>query len=468
MEVTPKTRLQVRLQNIIFVVLFLTVIGLLAWLGQRYNYEADWTATGRNTLSEATIKLLQRIPDPVEIIAFARESNLVPTRKNIEELISRYQKHKSDIHIRYINPDTEPDKTREYQITVDGELVVSYQNRSEHIQRLSEESLTNTLQRLLRSGEKHIVFLAGHGERKPQGKANHDYGKFIEHLQSKGIKASTLILNDSPKIPDDTAALVIAGPQLDYLPGEVKLIQNYLARGGNLLWLHDPGKLYGLQPLLKTLGLSFVKGTIVDPTTQLLGISDPSFALVANYDYASHPITRDFNFMTIFPRAVGIKIVDKKAYHATPFLQTVPRSWSETAKLEGVIDFNDGKDIAGPLNIGIALTRGLNNGKRDKKEKNDEEADKPLATQRIVVLGDGDFLSNAYLGNQGNQDLGYNIINWLNHDDTFIDIPIQTSPDTELMLESTTWSVLGLLFLFGLPLLLLGYGIFIWWKRRKP
>lgn len=467
MEVTPKTRLQVRIQNIVFVVLFLTVIGLLAWLGQRYSYEADWTATGRNTLSEATIKLLQRIPDPVEIIAFARESNLVPTRKNIAELISRYQKHKSDIHIRYINPDTEPDKTREYKITVDGELVVSYHHRSEHIQRLSEESLTNTLQRLLRSGEKHIVFLAGHGERNPQGKANHDYGQFISHLKSKGIKASTLILNDSPKIPDDTAALVIAGPQLDYLPGEVKLIQDYLAAGGNLLWLHDPGKLYGLQPLLNTLGLSFVKGTIVDPTTQLLGINDPSFALVADYGHSTLPITRDFNFMTIFPRAVGIKITDNKTYHAIPFLQTVPRSWSETSKLEGVINFDKGKDIPGPLNIGVALTRELQDSNPD-KEKADKQTNQPVPTQRIVVLGDGDFLSNAYLGNQGNQDLGYNIINWLSHDDTFIDIPVQTAPDTELVLDSTTWSILGLLFLFGLPLLLLGYGIFIWWKRRKP
>jgi ABC-type uncharacterized transport system involved in gliding motility auxiliary subunit len=467
MEVTPKTRLQVRIQNIVFVVLFLTVIGLLAWLGQRYSYEADWTATGRNTLSEATIKLLQRIPDPVEIIAFARESNLVPTRKNIAELISRYQKHKSDIHIRYINPDTEPDKTREYKITVDGELVVSYHNRSEHIQRLSEESLTNTLQRLLRSGEKHIVFLAGHGERNPQGKANHDYGQFTGHLQSKGIKASTLILNDSPKIPDDTAALVIAGPQLEYLPGEVKLIQDYLAAGGNLLWLHDPGKLYGLQPLLKTLGLSFVKGTIVDPTTQLLGINDPSFALVADYGHSTLPITRDFNFMTIFPRAAGIEITDNKTYHAIPFLQTVPRSWSETSKLEGVINFDKGKDISGPLNIGVALTRELHDSTSN-KDKADKQKDQPVPTQRIVVLGDGDFLSNAYLGNQGNQDLGYNIINWLSHDDTFIDIPDQTAPDSELVLDSTTWSILGLLFLFGLPLLLLGYGIFIWWKRRKP
>ncbi|MGM0680002.1 MAG: GldG family protein, partial [Pseudomonadota bacterium] len=323
---------------------------------------------------------------------------------------------------------------------------------------LNEESLTNTLQQLLRSGEKHLVFISGHGERQPRGQANHDYGQFTRHLHSKGIKTSSLKLSDNPEIPTDTAALIIAGPQLDYLPGEVAIIREYVRQGGNLLWLHDPGKLYGLQPLLEELGLRFVEGTIVDPSTRMLGIEDPTFAVVADYSDSDHPVTRDFRFMTLFPRAMGIEVRQDSEFQATPFLQTVPRSWAETGPLDGVIDYDPGEDTAGPLNIGIALSR----------EPADEETEPASAGQRIAVLGDGDFLSNAYLGNQGNQDLGYNLINWLSHDDRFIDIPARTAPDTDLNLDSTTWSILGLLFLFGLPLLLLGYGLYIWWQRRKP
>ncbi len=478
MEITPKTRWQYRLQSGLFLVLFLAVIGLLAWISHRYSFEADWTANGRNTLAPASIELLKRIPEPITIVAVARNTDLAPTRRKIEELIARYQAVKPDIKLEFIDPDTEPDKVRQLQVTVDGELIVSYGNRSEHVTRPTEETLTNTLQRLLRSGERKIVFLRGHGERDPHGRANHDYGSFLRYLESKGLKGETLDLNQSPKIPDDTAVLVIAGPQTDYLPGEVKLVREYLNKGGNLLWLHDPGPLHGLAELAKTLHVEYVKGLIVDPSTQMLGIPDPSFVVVTRY--GDHPITRDFRYMTIYPRAVGIRFLakanqdDERPWQYTPFLLTVERSWSETGPLKGAIAY-DGKDeTPGPLTVGLAMSRKLPKaeaGTKDEKAKDDTpkaaEKDQPQPEQRVVIVGDGDFLSNAFLGNQGNQDMGFNIVNWLSHDDAFIAIPSRSAPDTRLTLSEATWSVLGLFFLFGLPGLLLGAGLFIWIRRRR-
>jgi len=458
MKINNKVRLQLRLQNIIFLLLLLSIIGLLGWLSQRYSFETDLTANQRNTLSQASIKLLQQMPEPVRITAFARESELLPTRRKIRELIDRYQRHKPDIQLRFVDPNTEPDRVRSEGITVDGELIIEYQQRREHIQNLNEETLTNTLQRLLRSGEQKIVFISGHGERRPAGQANHDYGQFIKQLASKGIQASTLALTEQPEIPPDTSVLIIAGPQLDYLPGEVKLIQDYLDRGGNLLWLHDPGSRYGLDSLAESIGISFVPGTIVDPTTQVLGIDDPSFALVTSYP--GHPIVKDFTYMTIYPRAVGLQHFEKNNWKAAVLLQTVERSWSETSKLEGSIRFDDGQDTPGPLTIGFALSR-------SNADVTENKTEITQSSQRVIVLGDGDFLSNAYLGNQGNQDLGYRLINWLSHDDNFISIPSTTAQDTELVLEERTWSLLGLLFLIVIPLILLAAGIIIWLQRRK-
>ncbi len=467
MELNRKTRIQFRIQHFVFLVLFLTVIGLLAWLSHRYSFEADWTATGRNTLSEASIRLVERMPEPVSIVAFARDSSLVPTRRNIEELIRRYRKHKPDIKLTFVNPDTEPEQTRALNITVDGELVISYGDRAEHVTVLKEEAITNALARLLRSGEKKIVFLTGHGERSPDGQANHDYSKFMQHLAGKGLKSTRVNLVESNAIPDDTAVLVIAGPQSDYLPGEVKLIQDYLKQGGNLLWLHDPGGLHGLEALAKTLEIRFVPGVIVDPTTQLLGIDDPSYALVTLY--GDHPVTRDFKFMTIFPRASGIRFTGEtdadNPWHATDILLTVDRSWSEAGPLQGVIEYTEGTDTPGPLAIGVALER--DRPGRSNESGTGEEESGPVPTQRVAVLGDGDFLSNTYLGNQGNQDLGFNLLNWLSHDDTFIAIPTRVAPDRDLVLEEKTWSLIGLVFLFGIPLLLLISGITIWLRRRK-
>ena len=311
------------------------------------------------------------------------------------------------------------------------------------------------MQRLLRQGERKILFVTGHGERKPNGNANFDWNNFSEKLKIKGITTGLLKLNETPNIPD-AAAIIIASPQTNYLQGEVKLITDYLKRGGNLLWTHEPGdSLFGLKPLADFVGVNFYPGTIVDPTAQVMNVKDPSFAIITSYP--SHAITRDFQYISIFPKAVAIDFGGvNNNWKISPFLQTVPRSWSETGVLKGAIDYNAGVDIVGPLTIGLALT-----------PKADAEKDKNVSKQRIVILGDGDFLSNTYLGNQGNLNLGHNIINWISNDDKFISIPSSSAVDSQIVISDLVGAFIGLLFLIILPLGLLISGTYIWYKRRS-
>jgi len=70
MEITKKSRNQLRIQNIVFITLFLIVVAMLAWLSNKYNFESDWTKNNRNTLSDASIKLLQQMPAPIKITTF--------------------------------------------------------------------------------------------------------------------------------------------------------------------------------------------------------------------------------------------------------------------------------------------------------------------------------------------------------------------------------------------------------------
>ncbi len=453
MEITKTTRNQIRFQNIVFIVLFSTVIAMLAWLSNQYNFASDWTKNNRNTLSDISIKLLQQIPAPVTITTFIPDGNLLSNRQYIKELVAKYKKYKEDITLKIINPDIAPDLVRKLKVSNYGEVVVEYEGRNEHITQLKEQTLTNTLQRLLRQGERRLLFISGHGERKPDGHANFDWNNFAAKLKIKGITTATLKLNETPNIPD-VAAIVIASPQIDFLPGEVKLIIDYVNHGGNLLWVQEPGKsLHGLLPLARLLGINFYPGTIVDPTAQMMNVNDPSFAIVTSYP--QHPITRDFQYMSIFPKAVGIIHKQKKEnWVALPFLQTVARSWSETGVLEGAIDYDADKDIVGPLTIGLALTA-----------KNDDSSEHKK-NQRVVILGDGDFLSNTYLGNQGNLNIGHNIINWLSNDDIFISIPSSSAVDSQIIISDLVGAVIGLLFLVVLPLALLIGGTLIWYKRR--
>ncbi len=455
MDVTPKTTLSIRLQRYVFTLLFLGSIGLLAWISTQYVQEADWTAGGRNSLSEDSLRLLETLTEPVTITAFARENDAL--RNQIRDLIGRYQRRKADIELSFVNPDAEPERVRELGITVDGELRVAYQGRSERVTEHTEQAITNAMLRTARQGDRWITFLTGHGERDPQGQANHDLGNFGSEMQRKGLKVQTLNLAQNPQIPDNLSLLVIASPQYDLLPGEIELVRDYLNNGGNLLWLADPGEQSGLEVLSETLGLEFLPGIIVDATTQLFGIQNPDFVIVP--EYPAHPLTRELRTLTLFPRAGALAWDRRDDWDGRPVLSTLSRAWTETGPLSGEIRFDAGSDErAGPLDIGFAFSR---------QREQAGSADTETREQRVIVVADGDFLSNAYLGNGANLDLGLNMVHWLSHDDNFIAIRAKAAPDNNLNLSTLAQGVIGFGFLFILPAVLLIAGLAIWMRRRK-
>ncbi|MGH8397640.1 MAG: GldG family protein [Gammaproteobacteria bacterium] len=459
MRVTRKSRLQLRAQNWGFVILFLVVIGLIAWLSTRYVYQADWTYGHRDSLSPASVQLLKTLKSPLSFIAYARDNQTL--REAIRRFVGKYQAVKKDTSLNFVNPDTSPQEARSAGITADGELVIGYQGRSEKITRINEVSVSNAIESIARAGDRIVVFLTGDGERNPLGQHNFDLGDFGAQLIQKGLKVQTLNLSATPSVPSNTAVLVIAGPQTNLLPGTVNIIRDYVKHGGDLLWLGDPGPLYGLEPLAQDLDISFDKGTIVDPDSQLFGITDPSVILVTKYQPDS-AITRDFSTTTLFAGATAIHTGSGSGWQANGFLQTLPRSWLETGKLQGDVKYDPAHgDKLGPLTIGVSLTREVKSLSADKATQ-----DKP-AEQRVVVTGDGDFLSNAYLNNGGNLTLGLNIFNWLAHEDSFININPQSAPDRTLSLSRTSESLISIGFLFLLPLFLLACGFIIWARRRR-
>jgi len=450
MKISAKTHLFIRLQNILFTLLLLGSIGLAAWLSTVYRLQSDWTDNARNSLSAASVQLLAKLDQPIEVTAYASENEVL--RRQISELINKYQRHKNNIKLTIINPDMRPDQARAEGISNDGELVIYYDDRRESIHRLDEQTLSNALQRLANSEQRWVVFLSGHGERDPAGIANFDYSIFSQELRNKGINSQVINLVENPAIPHNTSLLVIADPKIPLLDGELAIVKDYLAAGRPLLLLSEPKQHQAIQTLSDELAISMLAGTVVDASSQLFGIDDPTFALVSQYP--EHLSTQHLNTMSLFPGAAGLVIASHSPYSSVAILSTQPRSWTETGNIEGDIHFDpDSEEQAGPIDIGYALTNPLDAAK--------------LRQQRIIVIADADFLSNSFLGNGANLDLGLSLIQWLNHDDSLIDIPAKTAHDSQLEIDSR-WSIIfGLGFLLLLPLIFIGSGVLIWLKRKK-
>ncbi len=255
-------------------------------------------AGARNSLSPVSQQLLTRLQGELKVTSFAPDNPEL--RRRIREIIQRYQRHHPKIRLTFVNPALEPKLTRELGIQVAGELHLAYQGRSENLRSLDEESISNAIQRLIIGGEQWLSTIEGHGERRFSGRANHDLGAFGDELRRKGYQIQALDLATQPQIPGNSQLLVIAGPQTDYLPGELSLIRKHIEEGGNLLWLTDPGKQHGVDSLLNETGLKVLPGTIVDANTADLGLESPTIALVSRFP--DHPATANFRLLTLYRR----------------------------------------------------------------------------------------------------------------------------------------------------------------------
>lgn len=445
-------------QNLLFLLLFGAVIGLLAWLSTRYAAQADWTAGGRNTLSVPSRTLLAQLNGPIRVTAYARDNP--DLRDGITRLIERYRRDKSDLTLTLVNPDLLPDRVRELGVTLDGELHVEYRGRGEKVRQLTEQALSLALQRLGRQQDRTLLFLEGRGERKPLGVANHDLGTFGRELEKVGIRARPFDWSKEQRLPPMDTTLVIAGPQQPLPPAEVQFILDYVAQGGNLLWLLEPGDPSGLQPLARVLGITVLPGVVVDADTPRLGIKNPAFIPIA--DYGPHPITELLRSPALLPQASALDIHPPAGWSMAVLLESQARSWTETGPLEGPIQFDSGTtEQSGPLTVGAVLFRSRPAATSGAGDPSD------ASQQRIVVIGDGDFLSNTYLGNGANRELGLNILNWLTLDDTPLIVYPKTVPDPNLNLSDGALALLAAFFLIVLPLGLLAGGWLIWFRRRR-
>ncbi len=441
--------------SVLFHVLLLTAAGLIAWLGYRYGLEWDWSSGNRNSLSETSQRLLGRLQEPLTFTAYVRQNQLL--RREVRELVARYQRFKSDVELVFVNPELDPERARELGITQPIELDVSYADRQERLKHLSEEALSNAILRISQRRTHWIVTVEGHGERSLLGHRNHDLGLFGKELGRQGFRIQPLNLASVPLVPDNTGVLIIAGPRTSLAQEEMNGIEAYVHGGGNLLWLTDPGDPPELTASLAgLLGIRLLPGVVVDANVSSLGLDDPAFAVVARYP--DHPLTRGLQSISLFPRALALEAKDPQLWKTSPILRTLEQSWNETGPIRGEVTVDpDQEEKSGPLTIALALSRTLAA----------TDADAEQREQRLVIVGDGDFLSNAYLANGGNLDLGLNILRWLTEEDDLLEVPVRAAPDRTLNLSPTATAIIGLGFLLVSPLLLVGAGLYIRWRRRR-
>ena len=434
-----------RINGALFSGSLLLICAAIAWLSTQYPLTLDATAQGRHSLSQASVDIVSAIDGSISIEAWLEPN--AQSRRAISTLISRYQKHKADMSLQFFDPVKLPSQAREKAIHPGGELIVRWEGREQRVQSLSEKSLSHALLRLARAHSPKVRFVSGHLERQAESNARHGYLEFVSHLRAIGFTVETLSLITTPVVPADTDILVIAAAAGDYFPGEAASVLNYVANGGNLLWLLEPNQAIAPVELSGELGLSVLPGVIVDVAAQQLSVDTPDFAVIDNYP--PHPALPERLSVSLFPQAAGLAFPATIGWSVEPLLTTSENSWTETGQIAGQISYNEnGQEQAGPITLGAALTR-----QRGQQQ------------QRITVIGDADFLANSWLGNGGNRYLGQQLFNWLSGDQQFPQVAPLQAADAQLNLSKRIIAVLGLTFLVILPGTFILMAFLSWRKR---
>jgi ABC-type uncharacterized transport system involved in gliding motility auxiliary subunit len=447
-----------------YLLVILAVLGAANWLANRHNKSVDTTSNKRFSLSDQTEKVVRNLKQDVRITYFDQTRNF----DNAKDLLGRYDNLSTKLSVEYVDPDKKPTIARAAGIRQTGTSVIDVGGKTEQTTSLTEEEITGALIRAMKTGARNVCLVSGSGEGSLDESGRTGYSNAKEALEKANYKTRSISLlgvdaaaapavkpgeaaaPKAPQVPSDCTILVVAGPRYEYPKPVVDAIKSYIDNGGRALFMLGPPLKLGsseaseqpaLAAQLDSWGITLNKDLVYDASGmgQLFGLSE--FApLVANYE--SHAIVREMReIATAFPlvRSMEVKSGAEKLFSTTG-------NSSATTNIGGPkIVADPGKDKKGPFTVGAAATIGKG---------------------RIVVVGSSEWASNGALRFQGNRDLFLNMMNWLSSDEDLISIRPKDPEDRRLTLSRRQMQLLFWSSVVFLPLIVIGSGLTVWWRRR--
>ena len=268
-------------RDITFLVILVTIVILINFIGSFIFKRFDLTSEKRYTLAESTIKLLKNLDDEVYFKVYLK-GNFNPSfsrlKNEAKEILDEFRAYSNNqIQYEFITPGE--GLTKEEAANIEKELykkglipeevvekkqdktsqtliwpgaIVSHKGKeavwqifkrqigiapeeciNNSVQEL-EYSLTNTIRKLQRDKKQEITFVQGHGEIDTL----HQYD-FMRSL-SEYYNVNRTTMNGKIHSFDESDAIVISQPDSTFSDKDKFIIDQYIMRGGKVLWLIDP------------------------------------------------------------------------------------------------------------------------------------------------------------------------------------------------------------------------------------
>lgn len=470
METITGRRGRYSTNTLVMVAAFVALVVLVYVVAARNPQRWDVTATGQFSLAPQTLYILENLAEPVKATAFfvpgdtQQEAYRIPT----ENLLNEFR-HRSSNKFSYdfVDPDRQPTLAKQYRVTQYPTIAFEGEE-SGLLYRLTaplfqERDFSSALLIVTGVEQKAIYYLTGHGERNLQDfevASRQGFGSAASAMSRDNYAVLPLSLAQTPEIPGDAAAIIIAGPTRDLEEEERQILHSYLKSGGRLLLLLEPGPPQTFKDLLARWAVTVDDGTIIDLVSSLAG--QPQTPLIKREQYLATPpigaITSPLD-QSYFPGATSFRpslppeeMPETIAYY--PVAQTTLLSClTPDPKINTCPqgDFN----ILFPVWAFQAIAP-LN-------EEPDPDAPREA---RVVIFGDTDFATNFHLYSQSNSDFLLNTVNWLTEDISLASVRPKAYAFRRLVVTAREMQLLRGLSWFVLPAAMAMLAGVAWWRRR--
>ncbi|MBL7139132.1 MAG: gliding motility-associated ABC transporter substrate-binding protein GldG [Bacteroidales bacterium] len=567
----------IKRNNILQVVLGVVIILLINIIASFVFTRFDLTAEKRYSLSPAVKTMLKGLQDDVFFRVYLDgelPSGFRRLANETRDMLNEFRAYSDHIHFEFIDPSASPnarERNDTYRLLVEQGLqptdlrvtnkgessqliifpgtIVVYRGRELPVQLLMaqmgqdpqkvlnnsiqalEYNLANAIDKLIHTTKSRVAILEGQGELSREQTVDLERA-LSEYYNVERIAINNQINSLTVRLQTDSSgsplvnkykALIIAGPERSFNEKDKFLIDQFIMRGGRILWMIDPvfAKMDSLQQYASTMGLAndinlddmlfnygvrLNKNLVMDMSALPIPVktgqvgSQPQFDFFPWYYFplitpsSNHPVVNGLNAIkTEF--ISSIDTVEAPGVKKTVLLASSP--YSRIVNAPALIDLEILRDepdprmySSGPQPVALLLEGEFTSAylfrlPPEIEQNEDLGFRKQSRPTRMVVIADGDIAKNQFHITQkyplplgfdqytgqtfGNKELLMNIMNYLCDDSGLISIrsrelKLRLLDMTKLASERPLWQTVNVL----LPILLIvGFGLVKYQLRRR-
>ena len=353
----------------------------------------------------------------------------------------------------------------------EGSIYVHFARNDTVLTGLSEEEFTNAIIQIARSESPVVYFTTGHGERDIDGEEGADLSMLKRGINNEGYEVKTISGPElANQIPKDASILIVAGPQTSFSENTVKVLDQFLESGGNVIFMAEPYivnpdinpnvtlKKTGLEELTKKWGIQLGNDIVLQRV--FAGITQE----LQTVNYGDSEIT---NAMQRSPTAFissrslttsNTSVSKAKVTEVIKTLTELGQSWGETdlaGYLNRKVEFEEGKDQAGPVVMMATAEKDIANDESPKQTK-------------FVVFGDVDFITNQQLSKwEFNYDLLLNTLGWMEGNSELLSIRPKRIRPSKVLLTPQQNNMIFYVAVLTVPEFFLLIGLIVYRRRRS-